>query len=235
MTAARPPISRKAVCLVSGGLDSCVAAALAVERGFAIVCLSFDYGQRHLRELESARAVAKALGAVRHEIARIDIAALGQSALTDPRIPVPKDRSVAAMAQDVPSTYVPARNTIFLSYALGLAEVTNASAIFLGANSLDYSGYPDCRPEYLAAFQSMANLATRRALEGQPVSIEAPLLRMTKAEIVREGLRLRAPIERTWSCYEGGDRACGRCDSCLLRLKGFDEAGVRDPIAYEVP
>ncbi|MHB8587169.1 MAG: 7-cyano-7-deazaguanine synthase QueC [Thermoplasmatota archaeon] len=226
------PRGSPAVCLLSGGLDSCVAAAVAKDRGFEIVALSFDYGQRHIRELESAQAVAKALGALRHERVRVDLGTLGGSALTDRRIDVPKDRDTAMMASEIPVTYVPARNTIFLSYALAVAEIAKASDIFIGANALDYSGYPDCRPEYFEAFRAMGQLATKSGVEGAELRIEVPLLELTKADIVRLGMRLHAPLHLTWSCYEGGSVACGRCDSCKLRLKGFAEAGVPDPIPY---
>ncbi|HEX2021327.1 MAG TPA: 7-cyano-7-deazaguanine synthase QueC, partial [Candidatus Thermoplasmatota archaeon] len=194
--------------------------------------LSFDYGQRHARELESARAVAAALGAASHAVLRVPVGDYGGSALTDRAIDVPTGRDEARMAQDIPATYVPARNVVFLSLALGVAETRDADAIFIGANALDYSGYPDCRPEFFAAFEEMARLGTKRGVEGRPVSIRVPLQHMTKADIVREGTRLKAPLELTWSCYQGGARACGVCDSCALRLKGFREAGLRDPIAY---
>ncbi len=222
----------RAVVLLSGGLDSTVAASIARSRGHEVHAASFDYGQRHAREIESARAVAKSLGAASHVIFTVDLAKIGASALTDRAIAVPTGRSEAEMGADVPATYVPARNTVFLAHALALAEVRDADAIFIGANALDYSGYPDCRPEYFQAFERMANLATRRGVEGRPVRIEVPLQHLTKAEIVREGVRLGAPLHLTWSCYQGGAVACGRCDSCLLRLKGFREAGMDDPIAY---
>lgn len=225
----QPP---RAVVLLSGGLDSCVAAAIAKSRGFAIHAVSFDYGQRHRRELDSARAVAQALGAASHDVFSIDLGRVGGSALTDRAIDVPKGRSESEMGADIPVTYVPARNTVFLSYGMAVAEVRGAGALFIGANALDYSGYPDCRPEYFEAFERMANLATKRAVEGHPLRIEAPLLRLTKADIVREGVRLAAPLHLTWSCYSGGEVACGECDSCVLRLKGFREAGLADPVAY---
>lgn len=223
----------RAVVLLSGGLDSCVAAAMAKERGFQLYALSVDYGQRHARELQAAKDVAKALGAREHKVVRVDLSALGGSALTDRAIAVPQDRGEAQMAAQIPVTYVPARNTVFLAVALGWAEVLDADAVFFGANALDYSGYPDCRPAYVQAFQDLAGLATKRGVEGKPVAIEAPLLHLTKADIVREGARLRAPLALTWSCYEGGPRQCGRCDSCKLRRKGFHEAGMADPVGYE--
>jgi 7-cyano-7-deazaguanine synthase len=209
-----------------------VAAALARDRGFELHALSFDYGQRHRRELESARAVAKALGAASHATMRVPMGELGGSALTQGDLAVPTGRSEAEMGADIPITYVPARNVVFLSLALGLAEVRDADAIVIGANALDYSGYPDCRPEFFRAFQEAARLGTKRGVEGRPIRIEVPLQHMTKADIVREGLRVEAPLELTWSCYQGGLEACGECDSCRLRLKGFREAGVRDPIPY---
>ena len=224
----------RAVVLLSGGLDSTVAAAMAREAGHELHAVSFDYGQRHKRELESAKAVAKALAAASHAVLRVPVGDYGGSALTDASIAVPTGRDEATMGGDIPVTYVPARNIVFLSLALGVAEAKDADAIYIGANALDYSGYPDCRPEFFAAFEEMARLGTKRGVEGRPVRIEVPLQRMTKADIVREGLRLRAPLELTWSCYQGGDVACGVCDSCVLRLKGFREAGARDPVAYAV-
>lgn len=223
---------KRAVVLLSGGLDSTVAAAIAKERGFELHALSFDYGQRHKRELDSARAVAKALGAASHTVMTVPIAAYGGSALTDERIAVPTGRDEAAMGADIPVTYVPARNIVFLSLALGLAEARDAEAVFIGANALDYSGYPDCRPEFFAAFEEVARRGTKRGVEGKPFSVQVPLQHMTKADIVREGLRLKAPLDLTWSCYQGGEKACGVCDSCALRLKGFREAGATDPVEY---
>ncbi|HVM45447.1 MAG TPA: 7-cyano-7-deazaguanine synthase QueC [Candidatus Thermoplasmatota archaeon] len=225
----------RAVVLLSGGLDSTVAAALAKEAGHELHAVSFDYGQRHMRELESARAVAKALGVATHAVLRVPVGEYGASALTDASIAVPTGRDERAMGADIPVTYVPARNIVFLSLALGVAEARDAASIYIGANALDYSGYPDCRPEFFAAFEEMARLGTKRGVEGRAVRIEVPLQRMTKADIVREGVRLGAPLALTWSCYQGGEVACGACDSCALRLKGFREAGVRDPIAYAVP
>lgn len=225
-------MSQKAVVLLSGGLDSTVAAALAREQGFELHALSFDYGQRHARELRSAAEVARALGAVSHLVMRVPVGDYGASALTDANIAVPTGRDEAAMGGDIPVTYVPARNIVFLSLALGLAEARDADAIFIGANALDYSGYPDCRPEFFAAFEEMARLGTKRGVEGRPVRVEVPLQHMTKADIVKEGLRVKAPLALTWSCYQGGEAACGVCDSCVLRLKGFREAGAKDPVPY---
>ena len=223
---------RRAVVLLSGGLDSATALAVARAEGFDAYALSFDYGQRHDRELDSARRVAAALGAREHLVLRLDLRAIGGSALTAD-IPVPKGRSAEAMASGIPATYVPARNTIFLSHALAWAEVLESRDIFIGVNALDYSGYPDCRPEFIEAFEHMANLATRAGVEGTSrVRIHAPLIRLTKAEIVARGTALGVDFALTWSCYEPrpDGLACGHCDSCLLREKGFREAGLRDPV-----
>ena len=220
--------------LLSGGLDSCVAAAMARADGDALHALSIDYGQRHAKELTCARAVATALGAASHHVLSAPIGQLGASALTDPAMAVPDAPSgPAAIGAKIPVTYVPARNTVFLALALGQAEVVEADRIVIGANAVDYSGYPDCRPEYLEAFERMANLATKRAVEGHTITVDAPLLRFTKADIVAKGLELDAPLHLTWSCYRGGKTACGRCESCVLRLRGFAAAGAEDPIAYE--
>jgi 7-cyano-7-deazaguanine synthase len=223
---------RRAVVLLSGGLDSATALAIARAEGFDAYALSFDYGQRHDRELDSARRVAAALGAREHLVLRLDLRAIGGSALTAD-IAVPKGRSVEAMGSGIPVTYVPARNTIFLSYALAWAEVLESQDIFIGVNALDYSGYPDCRPEFIEAFERMADLATRAGVEGTSrLRIHTPLIRLTKAEIVARGTALGVDFALTWSCYEPrpDGLACGRCDSCLLREKGFREAGLRDPV-----
>jgi len=224
---------RKAVVLLSGGLDSATALAVARSEGFATYALSLDYGQRHRAELDAAAKVAKALGAAEHKVVQVSLDRLGGSALTD-QIDVPKGRDVAEMAKGIPVTYVPARNTVFLSIALAYAEAIGAGDIYIGANVLDYSGYPDCRPEYLEAFERMAALATKAGVEGQPIRIHAPLIRMTKAEIIKKGMELGVDYGLTRSCYDPDPegRACGRCDSCLLRKKGFAEAGVPDPTAY---
>ncbi len=221
--------------LVSGGLDSATVLALCKQAGYAAYAISFDYGQRHKSELIAAKKVAAALGAVEHRMIAVDLAALGGSALTD-AIEVPKGRDEARMAKDIPVTYVPARNTVFLSLALGYAEVIGATDIFIGANAVDYSGYPDCRPEYLQAFEKVANLATKAGAEGQHFTIHAPLIQMTKAEIISEGLKLGVDYGMTHSCYDPDDkgRACGECDSCVLRKKGFEQAGVKDPTVYAV-
>jgi 7-cyano-7-deazaguanine synthase len=224
----------KAVVLLSGGLDSTTAHAVARSRGFDVYALSVDYGQRHRIELERAAQVAKALGAIEHRVIGLDLRAIGGSALTAD-VALPRDRSADDMAHGIPATYVPARNTILLGLALGYAETVRAFDIFIGANVLDYSGYPDCRPEFLSAFESLANLATKAGVEGAGrFRIHSPLLKMTKAEIIREGTRLGVDYALTLSCYDpdSAGRACGRCDSCLLRKKGFAEAGVTDPTRY---
>jgi 7-cyano-7-deazaguanine synthase len=224
---------KKAVVLLSGGLDSATALAIARQRGFSVYALSFRYGQRHVHEIEAARALAGALGAARHSVIDIDLRAFGGSALTDD-IAVPKDQPAGDSDQTIPVTYVPARNTIFLSFALAWAEVLAAEAIFIGVNALDYSGYPDCRPDYIAAFQAMADLATRTGVEGRGVTIETPLIAMTKAQIIKAGRALGVDYGLTTSCYDPAPdgAACGRCDACRLRLKGFAEAGGRDPVRY---
>lgn len=220
----------KAVVLLSGGLDSTVCMAVAKEQGFELLPLSFNYHQRHNRELACARNVADYYKVRRHLVIETNMEAIGGSALTDNSITVPQGDIARP---DIPSTYVPARNLIFLSYALGYAEVNRAEKIFIGVNALDYSGYPDCRPEFINLFQQVANYSTKAATqEGQEISVVTPLLHLTKKEIVQLGSRLGAPLELTTSCYQGGDAACGTCDSCLLRLKGFAEAGISDPILY---
>lgn len=218
--------------LLSGGLDSTTALAMAKADGFAPYAMSFRYGQRHAVELEAARRVARALGVVEHVVVDIDLRAIGGSALTAD-LAVPKGRSPAEMGVGIPLTYVPARNTIFLSFALAWAEVLGASDVYIGVNALDYSGYPDCRPEYIAAFEAMANLATKAGVEGrQRLSIHTPLIALSKADIIRSGLALGVDYGDTWSCYDPGPdgRPCGGCDSCQLRAKGFAEAGVPDPL-----
>jgi 7-cyano-7-deazaguanine synthase len=219
----------KAVCLLSGGLDSATCLALARRDGYQCYALSFDYGQRHKIELEAAARVALALGATRHMVAKIGLDAFGGSALTSP-IEVPKGRSAGEMADGIPVTYVPARNTIFLSFALAWAEVLESAHIFIGINALDYSGYPDCRPEFIEAYERMANLATRAGVEGTTrLRIHTPLLHLTKAQIVKLGREVGLDFGLTFSCYDPVDgRACGQCDACLLRRKGFDEAGIED-------
>ncbi|HEX9879552.1 MAG TPA: 7-cyano-7-deazaguanine synthase QueC [Candidatus Binatia bacterium] len=224
---------KSAVVLLSGGLDSATTLAMARRDGFACHALSFAYGQRHSREIESARKVAASLGAVRHLVLALDLRALGGSALTAD-IPIPKDRSMAEIGSGIPVTYVPARNTIFLAHALSWAEVLGAEDLFFGANVYDYSGYPDCRREYVDAFERLANLATKAGVEGKcRFRVQTPLIQMTKAEIISQGTAMGVDFGLTWSCYEGTPEGppCGRCDSCLLRKKGFAEAGLKDPLA----
>ena len=227
-----PPVgSKRAICLLSGGLDSATCLAIARRDGFDCYALSFDYGQRHLTELDAARRVAESLGASQHQVAKIDLRIFGHSALTDD-IAVPKGRDESAMGEGIPITYVPARNTIFLSFALAWAEVLESSDIFIGVNALDYSGYPDCRPEFIEAFEKMSNLATKTGVEGvTKMHIHTPLIRLSKADIVRLGGELGVPFAQTHSCYDpdAQGRACGGCDSCILRAKGFREAGMIDP------
>jgi len=229
-----PQRKPNAVVLVSGGLDSATALAIAIRDGFAVTALTFRYGQRHAAEIEAAKRVVRAAGVSRHQIAEIDLTLFGGSALTAD-LPVPKDRDLGQNDTEIPITYVPARNTIFLSYALALAEVSESTNIFLGVNALDYSGYPDCRPEYIAAFERMGNLATRAGVEGSdPLRIHTPLISLTKAEIILLGTSLGVDYGLTISCYdpEGDGIACGRCDACQLRLKGFRKAGIADPTRY---
>jgi 7-cyano-7-deazaguanine synthase len=230
---ATPP---KAVVLLSGGLDSTTTLALAQRQGFACYALTMQYGQRHAQEVEAARHVAQHYGVVQQVIMPIELRQFGGSALTSD-LPVPKDRPLEAMSHGIPITYVPARNTIFLSFALAWAEVLGAYDIFLGVNALDYSGYPDCRPEYIAAFQTMANLATKAGVEGRSITIHTPLIQMSKAEIIRQGLALGVDYALTTSCYDPSvdGLSCGRCDACLLRLKGFAENQMVDPRAYMPP
>jgi len=218
------PHERRAIVLVSGGLDSATALALALERGHAC------FAQRHVAELEAAAAIARALGAREHRIMRVDLAGIGGSALTDPRIAVPEQPT-----SGIPVTYVPARNTLMLALALGWAEVLDARDLFIGVNALDYSGYPDCRPEFIAAFGALAAQATKAAVEGRPCRIHAPLIHLSKAEIIREGVRLGVDYALTISCYQADaqGRACGRCDSCRIRRAGFEQAGVPDPTRYQ--
>lgn len=220
----------KAVVLVSGGLDSATVLAMAQAQGYQCYTLSFDYGQRHQAELLAAERVARDLGAAAHKVVRLDLGSIGGSALTDSNIQVPEQET-----DGIPVTYVPARNTVFLSIALGWAEVLGASAIFIGVNAVDYSGYPDCRPEYIAAFQQLANLATRAGVEGKPLQIRTPLIDMSKSDIIRAGLTLGVDYSKTVSCYQATPEglACDRCDSCRLRKKGFLDLGVADPTPYQ--
>jgi len=225
---------KKAVILLSGGLDSATTLAIAQNDGFTPFGLTFSYGQRHQFEISASQKIAEACNLTDHIITEIDLRAFGGSALTDD-IDVPKDRSESTMSGSIPVTYVPARNTIFLSFALAWAEVLQSNDIFLGVNSMDYSGYPDCRPEYIQSFQAMANLATKAGVDGdQSITIHTPLISMTKEEIIRKGLELGVDYSLTHSCYDPdkAGNACGRCDSCRIRLKGFQEAGTADPINY---
>lgn len=237
MSHERAPGGARAVVLLSGGLDSATVLAIARSRGFDCYALSVDYGQRHRAELDAAVRVAGALGAARHVIADVDLSRFGGSALTDTSIPVPEagDSAPPASARSIPITYVPARNTIMLSIALGWAEVLQADDIFFGANAVDYSGYPDCRPEYVQAFERMANLATKSAVEGRPMRINAPIIDLSKAQIIREGARLGVDFSLTVSCYQAdaAGRACGRCDSCRIRREGFAAAGLPDSTRYQ--
>jgi 7-cyano-7-deazaguanine synthase len=224
---------KHAVALLSGGLDSATTLAIAISQGYVTYALSFDYGQRHKQELEAARRVAESLGAKEHRIVKIDSQIFSGSALTND-IDVPKARVETEIGDGIPVTYVPARNTIFLAHALGMAEAIGASHIFIGANAIDYSGYPDCRPEFIAMFETLANIATKTGVEGGRFQVHAPLIKMSKAEIIRKAADLRVDLSLTHSCYDPAPngRACGECDSCRLRLKGFREAGVTDPIPY---
>lgn len=227
-------VQKKAVVLVSGGLDSATCLAIAKSEGYQCYTLSFDYGQRSSSELTAAGQLTRYFGAAMHQIIHLGIGRLGGSALTDHSVDVPID---GVVLNQIPVTYVPARNTVFLSYALAWAEVLQADAIFIGVNALDYSGYPDCRPEYIEAFEKMANLATKASIEGHPISIRTPLIRMTKAQIISMGIGLGVDYSRTVSCYQADEegRACGRCDSCRLRKKGFADAGIVDPTQYFFP
>lgn len=226
-------MAKRAVVLISGGLDSTTVLAMARGQGFEPVCLSVDYGQRHAVELERARKVAAAMGVTDFRVVSIDLRQVGGSALTAD-IEVPKDRPADELSHGIPVTYVPARNALFLSLALGLAEVVGSTDLFIGVNAVDYSGYPDCRPEFIRSFEAMANLATKAGVEGARFTVHAPLSGMTKADIIREGVKLGVDYGLTHSCYDPDPqgRACGRCDSCVLRRKGFQEAGVSDPTRY---
>lgn len=222
--------TKKAVVLLSGGLDSATALVLARQAGYQCYALSFNYGQRALAELQAAKIIATTLGAAEHKIIRFDLGDIGGSALTDHSIDMP-----STLEKGVPVTYVPARNTLFLSMALGWAEVLGAEAIFIGVNAVDYSGYPDCRPEFIAAFQAMANVATKAAIDGKPISIETPLIHLTKAQIIQQGAAAGLDYALTVSCYQADDqgRACRVCDSCRLRAQGFSDAAVADPTRYQ--
>ncbi|MGH1432113.1 MAG: 7-cyano-7-deazaguanine synthase QueC [Neptuniibacter sp.] len=224
------PAVKKAVVLLSGGLDSATALAIALDQGYQCFVLSFDYGQRSLTELNAAKQIAQNMGVAEHRVIRLHLEDFGGSALTDHSIDVPEEET-----EDIPVTYVPARNTVFMSLALGWAEVLEADSIFIGVNAVDYSGYPDCRPEYIAAFENMANLATKRGVQGQPISIETPLIALTKEQIIQTGDKLGVDYSLTVSCYQADDqgRACGHCDSCRLRTQGFVDADIADPTRYQ--
>jgi 7-cyano-7-deazaguanine synthase len=236
MTVSFPSKGRAAVVLLSGGLDSATTAAIAREESFRLFALSVDYGQRHRFELDAARRVAKSLGVERHVVASVGLDQFGGSALTDDKCAVPLDRDAAQISHGIPITYVPARNTVLLSLALGYAEVVGAADLFIGVNAIDYSGYPDCRPEFIAQFEKLANLATKAGVEHTVTfRIHTPLIHMTKAQIIRRGTELGVDYSLTHSCYAPSEEgvACGRCDACQLRLKGFAEAGLNDPVAYQ--
>jgi 7-cyano-7-deazaguanine synthase len=224
---------RRAVVLLSGGIDSATTLAIARQQGFAAYALSFQYGQRHQLEMTAANRIAQQLGATEHRLVKIDLRAFGGSALTD-TIAVPKGRTTEEITREIPATYVPARNTIFLSYALAWAEVLDARDIFIGVNAIDYSGYPDCRPKFIAQFERLANVATKAGVSGDSFQLHAPLIEMSKAEIIRKGAMLGVDFSLTHSCYDPAQNgeACGECDSCLLRAKGFAEAGIQDPTRY---
>jgi 7-cyano-7-deazaguanine synthase len=226
---------KHAVVLLSGGIDSATTLAIARADGYETYALSFEYGQRHSREIEGAQRVAKALGAKEHRVARIDLRIFGGSSLTDD-IDVPKSRSEAEIGHGIPPTYVPARNTIFLAHALAWAEVLRAGHIFIGVNAIDYSGYPDCRPEFIVIFETLANIGTKAGVEGHRYQIHAPLIKLSKADIIRKAIALGVDLSLTHSCYDPTPEglACGECDSCQFRLKGFREAGVQDPVQYAV-
>ena len=227
------PTSHRAVVLASGGLDSTVTAAIAKQKGYELFFLTMAYGQRHTVEVERARQVGVALGVSNHLVMNLDLRAIGGSALTGPTV-VPKDRTGHERSRTIPVTYVPSRNLIFLSIAAAHAEVVGASLIYFGANVLDYSGYPDCRPEFIRAFEAAVREGTKAGTEGTPLQVKAPLLMLTKAEIIQQGIELQVPFHLTHSCYDPvGDQACGRCDSCVIRREGFAKAGVVDPIAYQ--
>ena len=223
----------EAIVLLSGGLDSSTVLALAKERGYDVVALTFDYGQKHKRELNSSRKMARHFEAKEHIIVPLSLGELLRSSLTRESMSIPENRTEEEISSGVPSTYVPSRNIIFLSIAASIAESRGAEAIFIATNSVDFSGYPDCTAEFMSAFQSTLDIGTKAGREGRGIRIEAPILMKSKGDIVREAIRLKVPMEDTWSCYKGGVRACGKCDSCLLRLRGFSEAGIRDPLEYE--
>jgi len=224
----------EAVVLLSGGLDSSTVLAIARERGYAVTALTFDYGQKHKRELNSARRIAKHFRIKEHIVIPLDLGRLLSSSLTSKSMEIPQGTTRKGVSSSIPSTYVPSRNIIFLSIGASIAESRGAAAVFIAANSVDFSGYPDCTPEFLEAFQKALDVGTKAGKEGRGMKVEAPILLLPKSEIVKEAVRLKVPLEFTWSCYRGGAKACGRCDSCLLRLEGFSKAGLEDPLEYEV-
>lgn len=222
---------KRAVCLLSGGLDSCVTAYIAQQQGYTCYALTFMYGQMHTKEIECAKHIALHLNVTEHLVFALDLKRFGGSALVDPEQIIPQ-KNYDDIGTSIPSTYVPARNTIFLSIAIAWAETLHADSIFIGANAVDYSGYPDCRPEYFKAFKHLVKYATKQAVEGKAIDIKTPLLALSKSDIIKKGVALNAPLHLTWSCYKGESMACGTCDSCQLRLKGFTKAGVNDPLPY---
>lgn len=224
----------RAVVLLSGGLDSSTALAIADEKGYEVVALTFDYGQKHVREVDSARKVAKYYHVKEHLVLPLQLGGILKSSITQRSMRVPKGTPRSKISSGIPSTYVPGRNIVFLAIGASVAESLGADRLIIAANSIDFSGYPDCTPEFVQSFQRMLDVGTKAGKEGRRIRIEAPLLRMSKAEIVREAVRLKVPLELTWSCYSGGPKACGRCDSCILRLDGFAKAGSEDPIEYRV-
>jgi len=226
-------MKKKAVCLISGGIDSSVSAYFAKNKNFSIYALTIRYGQQHKKEITSAKNIASSLNVKEHIILNIDFSKFGGSSLTDSSIDIEKNRNLNEIGKNIPSTYVPARNTVFLSIALAYAESIDAEDIFIGVTSSDYSGYPDCRPEYIKAFQKMVNLATKKGVEKNFIKINTPLINKSKSEIIQLGFNLKVPFDKTWSCYQGGKKACGRCDSCQLRLNGFKKIKVKDPIKYD--
>ena len=226
-------MGRKAVCLLSGGLDSCVTSFIAKDKRFDVYALSIQYGQLHTKELSCARTIADVLQAKKHVVLDVDYTKIGGSSLLESSSDCITTHDLSDVGKEIPSTYVPARNTVFLSLALAYAEAIDADAIFLGVNAVDFSGYPDCRPDFIQAYQHMANLATKRGIQGNSILIKAPLLHLTKSEIIQQGVHLNVPFESTWSCYQGKEKACGCCDSCILRLKGFMDAKTDDPVAYD--
>lgn len=223
---------KSAIILLSGGLDSATTLATAIHDGNSIYALTFNYGQRHARELVAARELANFYNAKEHKLVNMDLQAIAASALLNPDEALPENRPLDEMSKEIPVTYVPARNIIMLSYALAWAESMEIDTIYIGVNAIDYSGYPDCRPEFLEAFERMAKLGTRSGVERKPINIKYPLINMTKAEIIKHGSELGVPFNLTWSCYRGGSKACGKCDSCRIRLKGFSDAGLKDIIEY---